>query len=162
MIDITCPACDIIYHADETHIGRGLRCKVCGTILLVERQSLGPTAPRQVEHVSATVAGRESSPRTVANRLGLSRDTRIAVGIGVTLIILLLIVWAWLGPPEAKQTASINTEQSASPPFQPPAIGPKSRNLKPITPLKFKPPRLLKPIDPPKFLPVKPSLSPPS
>ena len=37
MIDVTCPACDITYHADEAHIGRGLQCKVCGKILQVER-----------------------------------------------------------------------------------------------------------------------------
>ena len=40
MIDITCPSCNITYHADETHIGKGFRCKVCGRIIRVETSLL--------------------------------------------------------------------------------------------------------------------------
>ena len=30
MIDVTCPKCSAVYHAEETHIGKQLRCPQCG------------------------------------------------------------------------------------------------------------------------------------
>ena len=59
MVDITCPSCDIIYHADETHIGRGFRCKVCGKILRVERHGTGPSLAQAV--VQSTVGKQRRS-----------------------------------------------------------------------------------------------------
>src|SRR5579862_3021954 len=40
VIDIECPACNTIYHADETCIGLEIRCRVCGRILRVERKGI--------------------------------------------------------------------------------------------------------------------------
>lgn len=80
MIDITCPACNITYHADETHLGRGFRCKVCGKIIRVEHPELAPIPLREV--VQAT---------TSKQRVG--RDRQVGAGI---LVLGTLLVGAWL------------------------------------------------------------------
>ncbi len=143
MIDIRCPCDKATYHADESQIGKSLQCTVCGRILRIEGQALGPTVPRQVEHVAVPVESSTSSPPITSNRRGLSRDTRIAVGIGTALIVLLLIVWIRLRPPESKSTTgppAASQDESTSP--APPPHIPALSELKTI----------------PKYLPEKPKL----
>src|SRR5437867_1899624 len=44
MINIPCPGCDQMYHADEIHSGREFKCTKCGRIL---RVPVDRTAPRR-------------------------------------------------------------------------------------------------------------------
>ena len=76
VIDITCPACNTIYHADETCIGLEIRCRVCGRILRVERK--GIATGRLDDVVQSTV--RKQKP---------SRGPWIGVGVILGGVILL-------------------------------------------------------------------------
>lgn len=109
MIDITCPRCETIYHADENHIGRAFRCKVCGKVLLVERQALRPSVPRQARGVTVPAEGRSSArPSADSKAREGSRHPRFGVGILVGVAIFLAL-WLWLrGPqPEPKESSRL-------------------------------------------------------
>ena len=76
MIDITCPACNTIYHADQTQIGLDIRCRVCGRSVRIERQRIAPSLLNNA--VQSTV--RKQKP---------SRERRIGVGVILGGVILL-------------------------------------------------------------------------
>jgi hypothetical protein len=151
VIDVTCTSCDIIYHADESHIGREFRCKVCGKIIMVARQELGPVAPRKIERPAEPVRGWKEQ------RL----DRRKAIGIiaagAVFLAVWLCVVKLWVRTPPAPST----TERSQSVPPEPVPqkpvtdLKPKlSPTVKEVLSLKLdKVPPEIKPIAPEKPLP---------
>jgi hypothetical protein len=71
-IDIRCPQCDRLYHADESHLGKSIRCVQCGKILLLDVSE--PPATKDVRspsiraHSSPETQNSESrSPRTPRN-----------------------------------------------------------------------------------------------
>jgi hypothetical protein len=69
MIDVTCPQCGIVYHSDELHIGKQLRCGRCGghvPILKPEKAVVQqpPATPRN----SSTWARRHESNRNPKRR----------------------------------------------------------------------------------------------
>src|ERR1035438_3252831 len=35
MIDVTCPQCHAVYHSEETHVGKHLRCTHCGSLVSI-------------------------------------------------------------------------------------------------------------------------------
>lgn len=75
MIDIRC-ACGQGYHAEESHIGRSLRCWKCGAILSVERGApLSPSHPSGGEHVT--------SPATAAQSAELHKPEHMTPGLAV-------------------------------------------------------------------------------
>src|ERR1035438_6345746 len=68
-IDIRCPQCDRLYHADESHLGKSIQCVECGKILLLsvgepptarEMQSPSP----QTVPIPQTQNAESSSPRS--------------------------------------------------------------------------------------------------
>jgi hypothetical protein len=132
VIDITCSACDITYHADETHLGKGLRCKVCGKILLVERQEIGPSLLHDV--VQSTVSKRK-------------RNQNVWLGVGIILagiVLFAILFWMASPQPEAPSASSITSQAEAIPSdIKLPA---PLEHLKPIEPSKH--PALIKPIYP--------------
>src|SRR5579859_3510165 len=62
MIDVTCPQCGVIYHAEWAHLGKCLKCSRCGaTVLIIESAKavvpsryapagVRPTSSAQFEH----------------------------------------------------------------------------------------------------------------
>jgi hypothetical protein len=105
VIDITCPSCDITYHADENHIGRGFRCKVCGKILAVEHLELAPIPLREV--VQATTSKQK-----------VGRDRQVGVGILVVGAVF-FAVWLLLRSPNADEPHHIDVpELKMSPPVE--------------------------------------------
>jgi hypothetical protein len=83
VIDVTCPACVIIYHADEAHIGGGFRCKVCGKILRVERLPSYVSNPGR-EVLDSIIAGdaKRHTHRTTEQKVYLAALAVVALGIG--------------------------------------------------------------------------------
>jgi hypothetical protein len=109
VIDITCSACDITYQADETKVGQGFRCKLCGKLLLVDHQTLGASVLRNIEQATAPVyewKGRQQI-----------RDRWIAIGILVGGGIF-LGVWLWTGAsrPTTPPAPSTTDQGQAIPP----------------------------------------------
>jgi DNA-directed RNA polymerase subunit RPC12/RpoP len=44
MIDIKCPTCGRAYHADVIHLGKRIKCSLCGAVILL-LESAGTVAP---------------------------------------------------------------------------------------------------------------------
>jgi hypothetical protein len=86
VIDITCPSCDITYHADENHLGRGFRCKVCGKILRVERppSSLSNRGPEILNRIITESESKHTdrNSRTMPIVVGILA-TLVGIGIGI-------------------------------------------------------------------------------
>ena len=61
MIDVTCPQCSAVYHSEESHVGKRLRCARCGSLVpilsvarnIVSQPTSAPSAP-QVHPASGT------------------------------------------------------------------------------------------------------------
>ncbi len=90
MIDIACTRCGRIYHTEERHLGKSIRCAQCGEIVLL-------FSPKEQFSSGAQIAAR--GPSTPAQRFGpwLSVFTRRAspsVQIGVWAVILVCIIVA--------------------------------------------------------------------
>jgi hypothetical protein len=144
VVDITCPACDITYHADENHLGRGFRCKVCGKILRVERPEL------------ASIPLQEVMQATTSKEQSRSRDRWIGIGVlAGGAIFFTLLFWRRNLRPD-NPPVSTTTNQGQSIPAPVPAPGPELSHLKPVTTSHIKIPHPLKPLDPPKLTPLVP------
>ena len=136
MIDITCSACDIIYHAEETHLGKGFRCKVCGKILLVERQEIGPSLLQDV--VQSTVSRRK-------------RNQDVWAGVGIILagiVLFAILFWMASPQPEAPPVSSITNQAEPIP--SKPSAAPIPSDIKLPLPLEH-----LKPLEPQKYPELK-------
>ena len=144
MIDTTCPACDIIYHADEAHLGRGFRCKVCGKILRVERQELEPDLLREVVQATDSKAQQRSRDRWLG--IGILLGGAIMVG-----------VWLWVRTPRPESPPASSTIEAIQSPSSPgvPLPESKSKDLKHVVPSNAKHPRPVL-----TYLPSVPSKSP--
>lgn len=101
MFDIHCPSDGTVYHADESHLGKSIRCQKCGAILKVEkvlhtplvqpgRQSVRPVYdPERVKHSASSESTNKSRLLSVAwDRLKLYM-------LGVTIAVVVVAV-AWL------------------------------------------------------------------
>src|ERR1022692_3700908 len=56
MIDVTCPQCGVVYHSEQAHVGKQLRCVKCGSMvpiaMMTDRTVVqrGPTVPSAKSH----------------------------------------------------------------------------------------------------------------
>jgi hypothetical protein len=39
MINVTCPLCREVYHADSVHVGKHIRCSRCGSVVPIREQA---------------------------------------------------------------------------------------------------------------------------
>lgn len=114
MFDVTCPQCQALYHADEAHIGKSLRCSRCGSAVPI----LG--ASRSVVHSSPRSMRR---PPSEATRTGKPRRLRVALA---TVIFVALAGTAasvlYIRKPSAPQPAQRNAESAPTVPPLPPGF----------------------------------------
>lgn len=147
MIDIRCPWDGTVHHADESHVGRSIRCQKCGAILKIERQGPAPLTQSGQQSVKPVVeadwvaysppAAYDAKPRfgtLLLDKIKLAGLALAAAGV------ILVIIWPWMRPSSQPQTA----QRTASPP----STTPMSEGLKPIQPVKI--PKL-KPIREPRL-----------
>lgn len=91
MIDVTCPQCGAVYHSEETHFGKHLRCARCGSLVpilradrtVVKQSPASPDAPRSRANTPST-----TRPTHRIQRVILFAATSVV--IGVTAIFLML------------------------------------------------------------------------
>jgi hypothetical protein len=59
MIDFVCHSCGLIYHADEAHEGKAIKCSQCGTILRITRTA----TPEEIRPSSASASMMEEKSK---------------------------------------------------------------------------------------------------
>jgi len=107
LIDLHC-ACGRVYHADESQVGRSLRCTnpTCGAVLLVERKAISTQpVPQPIESVPAR-------PLSVDVKNWEKQDTVLLV-VGVSLLTTLLTLGWFAGKSPLETTP---TPRSSPPP----------------------------------------------
>lgn len=82
MFDVPCPQCGLIYHADESHIGKHIRCTRCGSLVPILRSD------RTITYAAPS----QSQPANAHHTQAQSRRPRrympaTAVGLAVLLIV---------------------------------------------------------------------------
>jgi phage FluMu protein Com len=87
MIDVKCPLCEVVYHADPVHLGKLIRCTKCGSLLpiLGSGGTLAQKPPdaRGIQHSRSGVEPKAARPRPhrTAFRVGFAIVAIIAVGL---------------------------------------------------------------------------------
>jgi phage FluMu protein Com len=105
VIDVTCPQCGEVYHADPVHVGKQIRCRRCSSLLLI----LG-AAGTIVKKPPEANGVRQYQPRADARSalpnqtLGLASIVAVVVVITAALAILL-----WHSRPNQDRTSAVQT-----------------------------------------------------
>ena len=107
MIEIRCPACGAIYHAEKNHIGRRFQCQSpnCARILLIGRPT--PLSIHQEELVELKtgkdileeIVRRHDATTFPSGRMGRSDRILIGVPLAVIAIIMLVVAVLWIKAP---------------------------------------------------------------
>lgn len=130
VIDIRCPYDGTVYHADESHVGRSVRCKTCGWILRVERPSLGPIVKARQQSVKpASESGwiKRPSPDSKSRFFSVLWDRIKLYALAIASAgVILAIVWPLIFP----------SPSSIEPSTPPPVSAPVSNNLRPVPLMK--------------------------
>ena len=127
MIEVRC-SCGEVYHAEDSHLGKSLRCWKCGTILNVERpRPLVPAPPSSPpviypppSPVDYSPAKARSGIRRAAQRLrerwqGFDLDRRVVALLAVLVVVVVtLAIVSWMGNPDTDSPRG-NRGQSAVP-----------------------------------------------
>jgi hypothetical protein len=90
MIDIICPHCSAVYHSDETHIGKQLRCTNCGSPVPILGPAIGSAATRSGATPVPARSGEQTNPFT-----GRVKG-RVAAYSVATVLVLLLATLAFI------------------------------------------------------------------
>ncbi len=113
MIDVTCPQCGEVYHADAVHVGKRIRCTKCSSLLpigaggtLAQKPPEANGSPTFQPPPSEARSAR-SSPRRAA--FGLGSIVLLVVIITVGLVILL-----WYAGPDEGTRSALHTGASVS------------------------------------------------
>jgi hypothetical protein len=154
MITIQCP-CGEIYHAEEQHVGKNIKCSRCGEILSVKKlDSPLPVyraneVPQENRESTSTVLQRE---RTTIERSWWKEHLYSIVGITSLICLLLFIIIQFSLPKDNKQLPPTDPPLSLQPPM---VQKPFREPLKEYAPLPALPIKTSPPVDPinPKRLP---------
>jgi hypothetical protein len=83
MIHIRC-SCGEIYHTDESHVGRGIRCPNCGNVNKIESKSpVQSTLDSRAEPVSIPTVERSGARHASRSTFCFSRQAKAAIVAGV-------------------------------------------------------------------------------
>ncbi len=151
MIPVKCPKDGTLHYADESHIGRTIRCRGCGAILKIEPQEEPPASEIQQEAVEGkaepSVTG-EPLPERKTNR-ALSEKVipreylLMGAGLGAIVFLLLIAFWPYNPPPASTQSPSAGNSPAVQETPSEPSPGVSGRTLEKrraeVKPLETKP-----------------------
>jgi hypothetical protein len=166
MIDIRC-ACGETYHAEQSHLGKSIRCQKCGAILTIERHDHSPLAQAGEQSVWQRTVGVEARDSGSVDQLyrtkpdKMSRGTEILIGSGLAAIALLLIIVLWQTRPSPVPTPKGSSEAGDSSRRTPLSQGMASPSTVNTEPMEVPEIKSVKPI-PLSTLPAPVPLIPPS
>jgi hypothetical protein len=151
MIDIICPADGTLHYADESSVGKTLRCRTCGAILKIEPQDQPPpigTMQEPVEEKAGASVTRAplGNPKTQGGRLQrLIRRENLLIGavLGAIVVMLLITFWPNNPPSDSSQIQSSGPNPAVGEASPEPSSGvPAPTPVKPrpnVKPLQAKP-----------------------
>jgi hypothetical protein len=147
MIDIICPADGTLHYADESNVGKTLRCRTCGATLNIESQDQHPPIGIEQEPVEERAEARVTSeprgePKTEGarpQRMTRRVDLLIGAGLGATVVMLLIAFWPNDPPSVSSQIQSSGhnpavreTSPEPSSGISAPALVKRTPNVKPV------------------------------
>src|SRR2546427_4957308 len=92
MIDVTCPQCGDVYHADPVHVGKRIRCTKCDSLLPI--RDTGRTVVRKPPEASGVRQSKSRFERRAARSSPLRSAFRLGFMVVVALVAVgLLILW---------------------------------------------------------------------
>jgi len=148
MVDVCCVHCDELYHVEESHLGREIRCLRCGMITRLERRVIitpSPSAPPVPHYGPVPPKPQPVAPpkrRSLARRwhptvtFEVNRRTKVLAGVLLALLALMALD-IWFGPSSQDSTPSheVATANGAgSPSTQRVALPPAPAATKPEAP----------------------------
>jgi len=129
-MDVTCPQCSAVYHADRAHVGKHLRCTRCGSVVPIldaARNLVRQEASRPARWVSR--AGEAQPPRSSRGRVK-SSHTASAV-VGALLILGLAGYLTFVIRFDSPRTGTANTSGMGEPPSVQPQLPPAQGSSQP-------------------------------
>ena len=147
MIDVICPADGTLHYADESSVGKTLRCRTCGKSLTVEPEDQrAPVGIKQEPAEPKVGASSKGEPRVEpktetpsAPRL-IHRIPPLLGGAALLAIVAMLLIAFWPAgpPPDSNQVTTYSINPAGRNPSAEPALATVKRTPK-AKPLKAKP-----------------------
>ena len=119
MIDVTCQ-CGAVYHSDEAHIGKQLRCNKCGSLVAIERMADRGVVQRPPSFPSA----KHRAKPPAAKKRRAYPFAIVATAIGAAIISLVVLRHPNVSPSQSSRTAEnsdkgqVVGEEPVAPPNQ--------------------------------------------
>jgi hypothetical protein len=118
MIDVTCQLCGAVYHSDEVHVGKHLRCTRCGCevpILKVNRAITQPVSRAVAQPVPTSPSTQSNQPRARAvHRFRTAYVVAAAFGVVLLAGSLLVVHFQSRANPERTGTAKVSDIDEAA------------------------------------------------
>jgi hypothetical protein len=126
MLHTTCPSCGTVFHSQDSHCGRSLRCS-CGRILLVG----GDLPVTSVGHSAVMRDKRRTESPTLSNRPTTTTNkskiwARVAAAIALSLLVLGAAAFTYFeraAPEATSQLSEVTSPTDTAQPSQRPRVG---------------------------------------
>ncbi len=93
MIDVTCQQCGAVYHSDETHVGKHLRCSRCACLVPISTHAERAVVQQSPAFPDATSQASTSSTKDPTRRLRRVYLFAIATTVVALVAVLLFLLW---------------------------------------------------------------------
>jgi hypothetical protein len=88
MIDVPCPQCGVIYHADWAHLGKCIKCSRCGAAVLIIESARAVAPIQQVRDVAGSASSAQLQRQT-------ARRVPILMVVVVCAVVLVALSTVW-------------------------------------------------------------------
>lgn len=114
MINVTCQQCGAVYHSEETHIGKHLRCSRCACLVPISRQAERAVVQRSPAFPDATSQASASSAKYPVRRFRPVYSFAIATTVVALAAVLLFLLLRPTATRQGADTLSNIEEQAQS------------------------------------------------
>jgi len=115
MIEVTCPQCGEVYHADAIHVGRCIRCTKCSSVLpILGARSTAVQTPPEANDVRPTQSRVKARSAPPNSRAGLRVGTIVFVAVAAAVVLLILWHTSSDKPAIPLPRAATDTSQTSS------------------------------------------------